>query len=115
MMEVALNAFLIDLKGIHASSVSRSFHAQFYKYTLIYLLKYHKLRKIRMSIENDSGRDCGLNRRRMNMLFDADLMAGDNAAFLKHKGVFRHAAVLKSNKYPSISHPILGGEYGLEL
>ena len=32
-----------------------------------------------------------------------------------HKGVFRHAAVLKSNKYPSISHPILGGEYGLEL
>ncbi|HNT46077.1 MULTISPECIES: hypothetical protein [Methanothrix] len=49
------------------------------------------------------------------MLFDADLMAGDNAAFLKHKGVFRHAAVLKSNKYPSISHPILGGEYGLEL
>jgi hypothetical protein len=68
------------------------------------------------------------------MLFDADLMAGDDSALLKYMAVLKLAAVLKSciipfsepsghlslgsgrsNRSLSISHPIFGGEYGLEL
>jgi len=56
------------------------------------------LRKIRMSIENDSGKDCGLNRRRIEAFFVTNSICHfgfhrDFSCFLLHLN-FNHLRIL---------------------